>query len=487
MFQQENTIKWGEMRPLTLEKEQVPYFPVEKFPKTIADYVFSVSEFTQTNPDMASVVALGVLATCNQRKFVVQESHTEPLNLYTVIVAEPGERKSAVLQLLTQDLLAYQKEENHRRQDEINSYQVDKELLESEIRQLKEKKKINPEDLRQQLLEKTKALQNLEEVRPIRNFCDDCSPEALVGLLAKNNGAMSVISAEGGIFDIIAGRYSAKPNLDVFLKGHSGDEIMVDRKSSEAVAISNPALTFVLAIQPDLLQEIMGNHTLGGRGLLARFLYSVPKSTVGNRKYSGDKIPFEVAQKFKWLINDLLSVPTTDNPRILSISSEAKVLLEEYFYIIEGMLGKAQTIKNWLSKHIGAVMRIAGNLHLASEEKNLPCITKKTVESAIEMGKYFGSHARYSFVTLNGEEEMKKAKDVLSILTKMQENPVTRRELFRKGGNRGLKKLEELCPTLDLLEDYGYIKQVRMIVGEGSTKPSDLIFLNPQYEQNINN
>lgn len=75
------TIKWGEMKPLFVEKEQTPSFPLEAFPPIIANYVQAVAEYTQTSPDMASVVALGVLATCNQRKFVVQDGHIEPLNL----------------------------------------------------------------------------------------------------------------------------------------------------------------------------------------------------------------------------------------------------------------------------------------------------------------------------------------------------------------------------------------------------------------------
>ena len=53
---------------------------------------------------------------------------------------------------------------------------------------------------------------------------DDVTPEALGIHMAENNERMAVMSAEGGIFDIMAGRYNDKGcNLDLYLKAHSGD------------------------------------------------------------------------------------------------------------------------------------------------------------------------------------------------------------------------------------------------------------------------
>jgi hypothetical protein len=49
------------------------------------------------------------------------------------------------------------------------------------------------------------------EVPPVpRLLADDITPEAAASLLAEQGGRLAIISAEGGIFDIIAGRYSPK-------------------------------------------------------------------------------------------------------------------------------------------------------------------------------------------------------------------------------------------------------------------------------------
>jgi len=51
--------------------------------------------------------------------------------------------------------------------------------------------------------------------------------------MADNDEKMSVLSDEGGIFDILAGRYNGGiPNLDLFLQSHSGSSVRVDRGSS---------------------------------------------------------------------------------------------------------------------------------------------------------------------------------------------------------------------------------------------------------------
>lgn len=119
-------------------------------------------------------------------------------------MAEPGERKSAVVSHFTKPLQEFQCEENQRRREEIHRYTIRKEILENELKHLKDRSK-KPDDVEQQLLNKTRELQDLVEVKPLRLFCDGCTSEAFVGLLEKNDGMMSVISAEGGLFGIMVG------------------------------------------------------------------------------------------------------------------------------------------------------------------------------------------------------------------------------------------------------------------------------------------
>ena len=99
--------------------------------------------------------------------------------------------------------------------------------------------------------------------------------------MAQNDGRMSVISSEGGIFDVIAGRYSGSVNLDLFLKAYTGDPYRVDRKGRQSEYIQRPTLTLLLTFQPSVLYALMQQDEFAGRGFLARFLYSLPQSNVG--------------------------------------------------------------------------------------------------------------------------------------------------------------------------------------------------------------
>ena len=89
-------------------------------------------------------------------------------------------------------------------------------------------------------------------------IADDITPESLGTLLFEQNGRISVMSPEGGIFEIIAGRYSGNPNMEIFLKGHAGDMPRVNRQGRPSQHIAHPAVTMGLAVQPEVLRHGRG-------------------------------------------------------------------------------------------------------------------------------------------------------------------------------------------------------------------------------------
>lgn len=107
--------------PLTPQWSDLPAFPVDTLPDVIRNYVSAVAEHSQTAPDMAAVIRLDVLATCLQGKYKIEGTpgYCEPLSLYTVVIAAPGEQKSSVMRHMTTFLYEYEQEYNKAHSMEI--------------------------------------------------------------------------------------------------------------------------------------------------------------------------------------------------------------------------------------------------------------------------------------------------------------------------------------------------------------------------------
>ena len=85
---------------------------------------------------------------------------------------------------------------------------------------------------------------NREPVMP-QLIVDGATAEKLGIILEEQRGRIASMSPEGGVFDLMAGLYSKNgiPQFDVYLKGHSGDDLITDRVSRKSVRVSRPALT----------------------------------------------------------------------------------------------------------------------------------------------------------------------------------------------------------------------------------------------------
>lgn len=266
-------------------------FPVDALSDELQRMVVDLAGATQTDPAMAGVIGLSVLAACagGRARVQVRPGWREPLNIFTLTVAGPGERKSAVLRAMTSPLQVVEESMEIATRATRLQAETEKEVAVKAAEHAKAKAGRADPSSRAQLTQEAVMLAETAaaiEVPPIpRLLADDVTPEACATLLSEQDGRISVLSAEGGLFDTIAGRYSGNvPVLDVWLKGHAGDPLRVDRKGRPPEYIEEPALTLGLMVQPDVLHRIAGPSSFRGRGLLARFLYSVPPSKVGYRR-----------------------------------------------------------------------------------------------------------------------------------------------------------------------------------------------------------
>ena len=471
-------IRWD--TPIPFNDFDLPEFPTDALPPAIRDYVEAVAETTQTSADMAAVASLAILAICVQGKYRIwgKPDWWEPLNLYCVIALPPAERKSAVISLMTAPLEEYEKEVNATLDAQIIESQMMRSILEKERRSLEDKVskgKATADDV----ANKAKEIAAFKEIRQLKLFVDDVTSERLTSILAENRGRAAIASAEGGIFDILNGIYTKNVNIDVFLKGHSGDTIRVDRIGRASELIDHPALTMLLAVQPDVLHGLMTNGTFHGRGLTARFLSSIPKSNRGNRKFYTNPISDAVKSSYNHLIRTLLVKDENDEP--LRLTQGATLILEKLYLNTESRFHTdLAEIESWAGKYKGAVLRIAGLLHIA-ENNGIPefsDVSEQTMKNAARIGEYFLEHAKAAHALMGADPVNKQGEYLLSKIQKAQVREFSRRDAMRMC--RGIKTAESIQPVLNRLCEYGYIapKSMEPVLGVGR-RPSEVYLTNP--------
>ena len=170
----------------------------------------------------------------------VRPGWREPLNLFTVVAMPPGSRKSAVFAAMTGPLLDAERALIEQTRPAIIQAELARKVhqRDAERHTTAAGDAHTPQVRDQALADAADAALDAENTRvPAlpRLVADDVTPEAAASLLAEQGGRLAVLSAEGGIFATMAGRYSGGvPSLEVFLKGHAGDLLRVDRKARPA-------------------------------------------------------------------------------------------------------------------------------------------------------------------------------------------------------------------------------------------------------------
>lgn len=465
----------------------LPAFPTGALPPVLADYVRAVAASIQTAEDMAAAAVLGVCAAAVQTRWrlEVKPDWVEPLNLYLLTVARPSERKSPILREVTAPLYAFEKAEQARRAPALQEYQFQRSLLEKRISFLTERLSRGDADPAQagQLTQARGQLNALAPVPPYRLLADDTTPEAFLTLMAQHGGSMALFSAEGGLFQILGGLYTTGQgaNLDGFLKAYSGDPIRVDRKGRPSEQIDHPAATLVLMVQPQVLDQLAQNKVFNGRGLLARFLYSLPPSMVGRRVFQTPAIPPQVRQRYADSITRLLelSVEEAPGPDLLRLSDEALALSQDFYQKLEGSIpGQLADIESWAGKFHGQVMRLAGILHCVScqEDAAAELVSGGTVRSAIQIGRYFLAHALRA---LTGRAQSPLLQDAVYLWQRLAQGgrgSYTKSEILRLC--RRLDSQQIAAPLEELIR-RGYLRKVDAFSSEAA-RPVPLYWLNPE-------
>lgn len=483
-------------KPCLNEQHALPSFPSESLPSWQREWVEAESEATQTPVDLAGMLSLAVVATACQKRVAVQvrPDWGEPTNIYVVSALDPGNRKSKVFQDATAPLCHWEHETAELQGPEVARKLAVLEIERKRLEKLKQRATgdgENAQEARRQAEDLAEMLAGVSEPVVSRLAGEDVTPEKLQSLLALHGGRFSVLSAEGGIIQNFLGRYSGNGvgNFEVLLKAHAGDTIRVDRVGRPPEYVHSPALTLGLCVQPEVLKNLARKHEVRGRGLLARLLYSLPRSFVGSRKTIPDPVPDAVAQAYSERVRDMLEIPTTCTgrgeiiPHVLALTEEAQEILNDFCATLEPRLGpggELAEISDWASKLAGAIVRIAGLLHMAERSTKTfvpPEIGAQSFAAALAIGGYLTKHAQATFQFMETDTAAIFSDKVIAWLKRNRKPLVHEREIYQK--INGMRKKDVRKAVIRDLCDRDILIPVHVETGKTGRKRSQAYAVNP--------
>lgn len=477
---------WADPEPL--EQVALPAFPVDTLPGWLGEWAIAEAEFTQTPVDLAACLGLACMSLAVSRGFEVEvrPGWVEPCNLWVVVALPPGERKSAVFSEATRPIYDWCRTECRRMRPEIAKRQIAREVLGGQIERAKKAamsgKPYQGGDAQEAAAELSAELANLPELRPPALMVDDCTPEALGVVLSEQGERLGLFSAEGGPFELMAGRYSERgSNFELYLKAHSGDPHVVHRIRRASLSLERPLLSMALTVQPEVVNGLGAKEGFRGKGLLARFLYAMPRSRVGFRLASPPPVPFGISGSYQ----EHLTCALAARGQRLSVDSLSDWHARTHEALEPRLAPDAdlEWVRDWASKHVGAMVRVAGVLHVADACPCAPAaqISPSALDRARAIGDYFLAHACAAFGVMTDEPALRLARRLWGWVERQR-----RAEFSVREARRALcAKVDDMHPPLALMCERNLIRKRPAQPSKGGRPPGDHYDVHPTLYANL--
>jgi len=374
--------QWPEPVPLmaSIEPEQ---YPLEALPQTIREAVQEVQAFAQAPVAMVATSALSALSMAAQALFDVKraEKLQGPIGIYTLIVADSGERKTTIDDFFLPAIRKWERDQAEIMRPQVERHQADMDAWAAEregiLAKIKEAGKgSKPTDALRRTLAELQAAKPVPPRVP-RLIYSDVTPEELGYQMAMRWPSAAISSSEGGT--VLGGHGmtgdSAMRNMARLNDLWSGQVIQSDRRTSESWVARGARLTVGLQVQESTLRNFFDKSAglARGTGFLARFLVAWPRSTQGTRLFKEPPNQWPKLAGFHGHIERILSIPVAMDddgaltPGVIPLGAKAKALWVEYHNEVETRLalgGDYADVRDVASKSADNAARLAALFHI---------------------------------------------------------------------------------------------------------------------------
>lgn len=469
---------WPEPQPLAVKVEPQPY-PLDALPDTIRAAVIEVQGFTKAPIPMVASSALAALSLAAQAHADAKRAEKlhGPAGLFLLTIADSGERKSTCDGFFTKAIRDYEEAQAEAAKPALKDYKAAFEAWEAKRSGIKDNIRRLAKGSKPTLGVESE-LRKLEHDKPKppripRLLYADATPEALAYGLAKQWPSGGVVSAEGGIVfgSHGMGKDSVMRNLAMLNQFWDGNNLTIDRRTTESFTVKGARLTVALQVQEPTLREFLkqSGPLARGTGFLARFLVAWPESTQGNRLFTEAPVNWPNLSAFNRRIAAILDQPApisedgTLNPPMLAMTEDAKAAWVDFHDAIERRLasgGELYDVRDVASKSADNAARLAAQFRVFS---STTCnIQIADIESASRIAAWHLNESLRFFGELALPPELADAARldtwVIAYCRKAQTVSVGKNYVRQHGPLRDSKRLDAAIRELENLERLRLIK-----------------------------
>jgi hypothetical protein len=408
-------------KPRALSVSCAPVLDLEKcIPPSLArlrEFCAATAEALQVPPDAVPplAVALASLGTARALEVELSPQWRETGPLWFAVLAEPGERKSALLGLLSAPVHAWQAEQREHLRHALAAYAERRRTLEARLQGVRSAiQRAKGPDVAKLERDALELAANLESLPPLcapELVTSNATPEAVRDLLARNGEKLALVSAETEAGTLTGSRYAktGAANLDLFLAAFTGDPAPSHRIGKDT-PLARPSLAHALCVQPEALADVLRDPVARGRGFVDRLCMVRPPSRMGTRILHPAAVPPPLLQWWGDAVRRLLDLPwpgrvaldssgpvrLSSGPRVLRLDPAAVASFDALRADLESRSGEGGDLRpvcGFVSKLPGVVARIA----LALESLRDPSaerITGETMRAAVAWASPLLGHFR---------------------------------------------------------------------------------------------
>lgn len=485
----------GTAEPLAgAEIEPRTFDTAKLLPSRLAGFVRAVAEHLEVRPEAAAFMSIATLSAAAVGRYRIQGggSWIQPLILWMTCGMLPGERKSELVRITSSPIRLAEQGLIAQHRQRVADAEESRETLEGAVKNIrKQLVKASGDEratLEAELGEMTKKLDELpsKDTPFPRLLAEDLTEAALSQLLMDNNEALGILTAEGGLFSNIGGRWNdGAPSFDIYLKSYDEEYMAVDRITRGAVILNHPALAMGVAAQPKVIVDAARIPGAKERGFLGRWYYALPPSMLGYRKNHRTKLAQDHREWWGQALMQILKVPPRISPvPYLSLSPEADTLLQGLLDNMEPHLeetfGRYAYMSDWASKLAGKTLRLAGLFHLAQGYGNDRRVDEDTMAKAVGFSLWSIHHAERVYQHWKRSEAEAGVEPTLQWIRKKSPEHFTGGDLKNSMRKSDWYSSEARDAALIKLHKTGWIASMIQYDSAGKRRPTAAYLPRPQ-------